>query len=365
MVRILQIVPNMQAGGLETFIMNVYRNIDRSKVQFDFLVNYKEKKFYDDEIEKLGGKIYRFSLRNDNNIIKYIKDLDKFFKEHKEYKVIHCHMASIGFIIFWIAKKNGVKIRIAHSHNTNTENTLKGHLKRILIKPYKNLSTENFACSKEAGKFLFKNKKFEVIPNSIELEKFKYNEEYRKEIRNELSLQEDNLVYGHVGRFCKQKNHRFLIEIFESIVNKNPKARLVLVGTGELGNEIKQLVKNKKIDDKVIFLGNRSDVNKIYSAIDCFIFPSKFEGLGIVLVEAQTAGLKCICSDIIPEEAKICDLYCQKSLKSSADEWAFEAMNLSKIDRKKYYEYAKKSNYDIKKLAKNLEFKYLKMNEED
>jgi len=318
MERILHIIPNMQSGGLETFIMNVYRNIDREKIQFDFLVHYEERKFYDNEIELLGGKIYRFSLRNDNNIFKYIKKLDTFFKEHREYKIIHCHMASVGFLLFYIARKNGVKIRIAHSHNSNTENTLKGFIKNILIKPYKYLSTHRLACSEQAGKFLFGKMKFEVIENAIDINKFLYNLNVRKKVRKQLNLQ-DKFVIGHIGRFCDQKNHNFLIECFAKFHKENYNSVLMLIGDGELKGKIQKKVKKLNLDKDVIFLGNRKDVNELYQAMDCFAFPSKFEGLGIVLIEAQVSGLNVISSSNIPDEAIITDNI--KLLNTDIDLW--------------------------------------------
>lgn len=365
MIRILQIVPNMQSGGLETFIMNVYKNIDREKVQFDFIVHYNEKKFYDDEIEKLGGKIYRFSLRDDNNIFKYIIELNKFFRNHKEYKIVHCHMASIGFIIFLIAKKNGVKVRIAHSHNSDTEKTLKGFIKKVLMKPYKYVSTINFACSKKAGKFLFGKKHFEVIPNAINLEKFEFNEKIRNSKREELNIREENYLVGHVGRFCEQKNHKFIIDIFKEINKKDEKAILLLIGVGELKDSIKEKVKELKLEEKVIFLENRKDVNELYQAMDCFVFPSNFEGLGIVIVEAQASGLKCVCSDVVPEEANITDLFNELSLKDDPGKWAEKILENKKIDRSLVMKDVKKSKFDIKKVSKVLEDKYCKLYMED
>ena len=213
-IRVLQVVPNMNSGGLENLIMNIYRNIDRSKVQFDFIVHYEKRGFFDDEIESLGGKIYRFSVREDNNIIKYVKDLNLFFKNHPEYRVVHGHMASLGFIYLGIAKKYKVPVRIAHSHGTSHLRTIKGYIKFFTFKLVKYESNVNFACSTEAGKYLFGNKrKFEFIPNAIDMDKFEYDEEIRKEYRHKLDL-DGKLVLGHVGRFNLQKNHNFLLDIY-------------------------------------------------------------------------------------------------------------------------------------------------------
>ena len=360
MERILQIVPNMQSGGLETFIMNMYRNIDRSKFQFDFIVHYRERKFYDDEIEKMGGKIYRFSLRNDNNIIKYIIELDAFFKKHKEYKIIHCHMASIGFLAFLLAKKNGIKIRIAHSHNSNTENTLKGVIKSILIKPFKYLSTHRLACSEQAGKFLFGKMKFKVVENAIDISEFLYNFDVRQKVRKELNLQ-NKFVIGHIGRFCKQKNHDFLIDCFAKFHKENNESVLLLIGEGELKEKIQTKVKELNLDESVIFLGNRKDVNELYQAMDCFAFPSKFEGLGIVLIEAQVSGLKVIASTNIPEEAIITDNI--KLLNTEINLWIENIKDISmhtergKLDNRIY-------RYDITFVANKLMRMYTNILEE-
>lgn len=358
-IRILQIVPNMQSGGLETFIMNIYRNIDRDIVQFDFLVHYKEKKFYDDEIEKMGGKIYRFSLRNDNNIFKYMKELDSFFGEHKEYKVIHCHMSSIGFLIFLIAKKHGIKIRIAHSHNANTEKTFKGIVKNILIKPLKYISTINYACSEKAGKFLYGNKNFEVIPNAIDIRKFSYNEEIRKKIRKQLNL-ENNFVIGHIGRFCVQKNHEFLIEIFNNLCRKNSQLKLILVGEGELEKKIKNKVEQLGIQDKVVFLGIVKNANEIYQAMDCFVLPSVFEGLPVSGIEAQISGLPCVFSDNITTEVKISKNVFFAPINDIKiwENYLYKIINNDVFQREK--DECNSQKFNVIKIAKKLQDQYIR-----
>ena len=361
-VRILQIVPNMQMGGLENFIMNIYRNIDRNNIQFDFLVHYEERKFFDDEIEKMGGRIYRFSLRNDNNIFKYIWKLNKFYKMNN-YKIIHCHMSSIGFVNFIIAKKNGIKIRIAHSHNNSTDNTLKGKLKRIMMLPYKYVSTINFACSESAGKFLYGKKTFEVIPNAIDIKKFSYNIEKRKKYRDMLNFSDDTFVIGHIGRFNVQKNHKFIIEIFEKIVKKVSKAKLVLIGEGELKLEIENLVKNKRLFENVLFLENTNDVNNFYQAFDCFLFPSLFEGLGITLIEAQIAGLKCFTSsNVVAKETKITENIYYLNLDEDANYWAEKIINEKEYNRRDFSKEVYDAGFEIKQVANKLEEKYIMLN---
>ena len=214
MLKVLHIVPNMNRGGLETFIMNVYRQIDRKKIQFDFLEHYKQESAYDKEIIKLGGKIYHFALRNDNNIINYIIALNAFFKKHPEYKIVHCHMESIGFIVFKIAQKYGISVRIGHAHTNSTTKDIKGYIKNLTSRLFKYTTTYNLACSKKAGDYLFKKHPYHILNNSIDFKKFSFSEEKRKKIRQELQISNDTFVIGHVGRIDKIINQLFLLEIF-------------------------------------------------------------------------------------------------------------------------------------------------------
>lgn len=357
--RILHVVPNMQAGGLETLIMNIYRNINRDKVQFDFLVHYQGDFFFDNEIRNLGGKIYKLSIRDDNNFIKYLKDLRHFFYEHKEYSIVHGHMESLGRFYLKEAKRNKIPIRIAHSHNSSTEKTIKGYVKSLLLKEYDKYATDLFACSKQAGNYMFKNKEFLVLNNAIDTEKFSFDQNIRNEVRKELDIK-DKFVIGHIGRFCEQKNHKFIIEIFEKVLKRNKNSVLILVGSGELEDNIKELVKIKGIEDNVKFLGVRKDIPNIYMAMDCFLFPSLFEGLGIVAIEAQCSGLPVIASDVIPEEANVTDKFCKVSLNESVEKWA-DIVNAfsNNIVRNNESENVKEAGFDIKELTKKLEKYYL------
>lgn len=297
MIRILHIVPNMQAGGLETLIMSWYRNIDRSKVQFDFLVHYQGKFFYDDEIERLGGKIYHLSVRDDNNFIKYLHDLDSFFKEHREYKIVHGHMESLGQFYFRAAKKYGVPVRIAHSHNSATEPTLKGKVKGILAKGFPKYATHCFACSELDNAF----------------------------------------VVGAVCRIDKLKNPFFLIDTFGEIKKRERSAKLVWLGSGDLDEQVKQYAKEKGLMSDCVFLGSRTDVNDWYSAMDILLFPSTLEGLGMVLIEAQVSGLMCYTSKNVSEETDLTGLVHFADLSEGAPKWAEtilkQAKNYRRISR--------------------------------
>ncbi len=358
-IRVLHIVPNMQAGGLETLIMNIYRNIDRTKVQFDFLVHYTGTYFYDDEIRSLGGKIYKLSVRDDNNFIKYLKDLDTFFKEHSEYKIVHGHMESLGQFYFKAAKKNHVPVRIAHSHNSATENTLKGRMKGLLLKRYQVYATDYFACSQKAGEFMFPGRKFTVLKNAIMIHNFLYNETERNRLRKELGI-EDKLAIGHVGRFCAQKNHTFLIDIFKEISELEDHAVLLLVGAGETFEKIKEQVRENNLEQCVIFLGVRKDISSLYQAMDCFVFPSLFEGLGIVAIEAQCSGLPVVGSDMIPKEAAATSQFHYMSLNDSAEAWAKEIINVTKQKREAEIEKIRAAGYDIQAVAAYLQDFYIK-----
>ena len=271
MVRVLQISGNMNMGGQETFIMNVYRNIDRSKIQFDFVVHSKERGYYDDEIEKLGGRIYRITPMT-KNIFKHCKELKNVIKKGK-YEIIHRHTSSsIVFIDLLIAKICGVKKRIVHSHNNLSKNVI---LHKI-FRPFLNLlSTDKMACSIEAAKWLFGNKYCkcaEVVNNGVELTKFLFNKELRNLTRKKYDVQ-DNIIIGHVGRFDYQKNHNYILKIFSKVIEKNDKYRLWLVGEGAIKEEIKQKAKEENIEKYIKFFGIVDNVNELLQGMDIFVFP--------------------------------------------------------------------------------------------
>lgn len=288
-IRVLQVVPKMQAAGIESFIMNVYRNIDRNKIQFDFLVHSKEKATFDDEIESLGGKIYKLTYKDDKNFIKYIKDLNAFFQTHREYQIIHGNMQSMMPVYLKIAKKYNVTARIAHSHNSNYEKSIKGFLLHCLSRFSYKFANYHFACSKEAAHYLFSNKKYIFIPNAIDTEKFKFDQSLRTSIRKELNINENTIVIGSIARFEYQKNHKRLILIFKDYVNHNPNSILLLFGEGKLLNAIKELVETNDLNKYVKFMGIRKDVYKFMNAMDLFILTSFYEGLPVVGIEIGRA----------------------------------------------------------------------------
>lgn len=359
-IRVLHILQRMEAGGTQALLMNIYRKIDRTKVQFDFLVVYKEKQFYDDEIESMGGHVYKLSFREDLNLPKFQKDLKNFFKQHHEYQVVHCHAYTIGYFCLKAAKKAGIPVRIAHSHNNETVHDIKYLPKLFMQRLFTLNATDLFACSEEAGKYLFKDKPFRVLKNAIDSQQFIANENTRREVRQELGL-ENKFVVGHVGRLHPQKNHDFLIDVFAEIKKKKPEAELILVGTGPLEEKVRSKVADKGLTESVQFLGNRKDMNRVYQAMDVFVFPSLFEGLGIVAIEAQAASVPIVCSEGLPPETDITPIYRKLMLSDGAEKWAKTAIEMARSPEAhtNMQKYIIDAGFDMSATAKNMEEYYL------
>jgi glycosyltransferase involved in cell wall biosynthesis len=302
-LRVLHVVVNMNRGGAETLLMNIYRNIDRSKIQFDFLT-CKEGVF-DKEIMQLGGNVYRIPYITDVGHFKYRKTLEDFFNSNLNYKIVHSHLDKMSGLVLQAAKKVRVPVRISHSHNTSSEGSMAAKLYKWYIGQLINQNATNYyACSQVAGEWLFKERaaSASILKNGIDLDQFKYSPQTRREIREELHLLENNIVFGHVGRFAHQKNHEFLIDVFAEFCKSDKDSVLLLVGDGPLREKVKKKVFDLKINNKVKFLGVRSDITRILQALDLFIFPSLHEGLPVSLIEAQGAGLPCFISDQISKE---------------------------------------------------------------
>ncbi len=305
-IRVLQIMPAMNAGGMESFVMNVYRTIDRDQVQFDFLYHYDMPCFYDQEILRLGGKITKLTVRQDNNLPRYLAQLKAFFKANPQYRVIHGHYSGFGMFYNPVARKCGITVRAGHSHNTNYEKNLVGRLDRLMSSRFSSGLTHRFACGMEAGKALFGDKPFVFLPNGVDAAAFAASDPAdRAALRRELGMGESDLLYGHIGRFTQQKNHKYLLEIFGALLRVQPQARLVLLGEGQLLEETRALA--APLGDRVIFAGVRSDTARFYRAMDAFLLPSLFEGLPVVMVEAQAAGLPCFVSDTVDHSAAFAD----------------------------------------------------------
>ena len=299
-IRVLQIMPAMDTGGMETVVMNLYRAMDREKVQFDFLYHYDKPCFYDEEICALGGRITKLTVRQDNNLPKYLRELRAFFSAHPEYRVIHGHYSGFGMFYNTVARRCGVPVRAGHSHNTAYEHNLVGQLDRMMSAQFDRELTHRFACSQRAGEMLYGSHSFKVLPNGVNTDRFaRHDAADRAALRAELGVAEDEILFGHVGRFTQQKNHAGLLELFASLRQRMPRARLVLVGGGALEPQIREQAARMGLGQSVIFAGVRGDMQRLYHAMDVFLLPSLFEGLPVVLVEAQVSGLPCFVSDTV------------------------------------------------------------------
>ena len=362
-LRVLQVVTHMERGGLESMIMNYYRYIDREKIQFDFLVHRQERAAFDDEIESLGGKIYRLP-RLVPWSKSYLSALNRFFDEHPEYKIIHVHQDCLSSVILKAAAKHDVPVRIAHSHSANQDKNIKYPIKLWYKRKIPRHATHLFACGKEAGDWMFSGAPYQIVNNAIDAAAYTYDADKRGELRRQLVLA-DELVIGHVGNFTQPKNHPFLLEIFTALLKKEPNAVLLLVGGGEEMSQIREKAQKLGIAEHVHFLGVRSDVADLMQAMDVFVFPSLYEGLGIALIEAQAAGLHCVVSDTIPHEAYLTDLVDSESLSAPAEKWAEKILAKRAIPRTDRRAEIAAHGFDITTEAVKLQEFYLKAYEQN
>ena len=319
MKKILCIVGGMNAGGAETFLMKIFRTIDRNAIQMDFCVGDLKKGFYDDEIIKNGGKIIHVTKKSVNPIKSFL-DIKKVTKEGNYYGVIRISQHSLSALDLLAAKLGGANKCIFRSSNSNSCGNFLNRALHFLFRPLAIvIPNVKIAPSDKAAIHMFginqlKNGKVNILNNGLQIENYKYNSIIRKSKRKELGLLDDDFVLGHIGRMTKQKNHKYLLDIFEKYLDINPKAKLMLIGEGELKSEIINYAKEKNIFDKILFLGVRTDTNKLYQTMDCFVFPSLFEGMPNTVIEAQTSGLKCIISNNITSDVDLtgniifCDL---------------------------------------------------------
>ena len=326
MKRVLQIVDSMGYGGIQSFIMNVYRLIDREEIQFDFLLHHKPSNSYDDEILKMGGKIFYLPSRSEG-VLKNRKALNEFFKNHKEYNVVHEHESSLSYIEpLVIAKNHGVQVRIMHSHNTKmTQNIMHNMLHNLHSINIDKVATNYLACGELAGQWMYgKSKvkdKFYVLYNGISLKDYAYDAELRKSMRKELGIHNE-IVIGHAGRFTKVKNQKFLLEIFKEFHNKYENSFLVLAGDGDLFEKMQEYAKELNISEYVKFLGMRNDIKRVIQAMDVMVLPSLHEGFPVIAIEAQANGLPVYLSDTITTEAVIKENVHIVKLDLTAKEWA-------------------------------------------
>ncbi len=366
-IRVLHNIALMDTGGIETLVMNLYRHIDKERLLFDFLVHRPQEGFYEREIKEYGGKIYRTCPFNPLHLNQFKKECMQVFEEHPEYKVFHAHQ-ELSLWTLEYAHKMGIPTRICHSHNAKTVVNLKYFFflyEKMFIKKH---CTDMFMCSPPAGEWIFGKKavregKVKYINGIIETEKFKYDETVRREMREELGVG-DKLVIGHIGRFMQQKNHTFLLDIFSCIHKKNPNTVLVLCGNGRLEDDIKAKAKALGIENDIIYTGVKDYVNvqtcRLYQAFDIYLFPSLWEGLPLTGIEAQTAGLPILMSDVIADETIVTPNVTKFSLSSSAEQWADKALDiLSNYKRKDGQPEVAKAGFDVRETADWLQEFYI------
>lgn len=360
-IRVLHVIGSMNMAGAETMLMNLYRNIDRSKVQFDFMVHTRDKADYDDEIKSLGGRIFNVPRFTVKNLPDYKRQWHSFFDSHPETKIVHGHIGSSASVYLDIAKKHGCHT-IAHSHNTASDRMAYN----IVSYPTRYIADNLFACSQLAGvrrfgERMWKKKNGTVVKNAIDINRFLFDISKREELRSRHNWQ-DKFVVGHVGRFCTQKNHEFVIDVFYHLQKIKPQSLLVLFGKGELEDKIHQKANELGIKQKICFMGLSTQIPEYMMAMDVLLFPSLFEGLPVTIVEAQATGLPCVISDTITDEVKISDLVEFVSLGKDAQYWAQMLISKQRIC-KNMGEIIKKYGYSISDSAKSIVEFYLSISD--
>ena len=367
-IRVLHNIASLHFGGAQAFLMNVYNNIDREKVQFDFVVTPEEKKDLYEQVEQMGGRIFVCPKYTGKNHFAYCRWWNDFFAEHPEYHVIHGHVRSTASIYLKIAKKYGL-VTIAHSHSTSNGSGISAIVKNIMQLPIRHTADYLFACSDKAGKWLYgekatKQPNYRMIPNGVDLKRFAFHEEKRRQMRNQLKITEDTFVVGHIGRITVPKNHQFLVELFAAYHKENPKSRLLLVGDGELFEAVQQQCTQLGIREAVIMVGSKTNTEDYYQAMDLFVFPSLWEGLPVSVVEAQANGLICLLSDVITRDVDLTDQVKYLSLNEKS-RWINEiATACPKLRTAASPENMKKLQpFDASVVAKQLQDFYLEQNE--
>ena len=362
-IRIAQIMGKWVGGGVEAVVMNYYRHIDKDKIQFDFICDADSTNIPYEEIEKLGGKV--ILIPPYQKVFKYHKELKRVLKEGN-YKIVHSHINTLSVFSLFAAKCAGVPVRIAHSHaTTSNKEFLRNIIKNILRKFSKIYATDYYACSELAGRFQFGNKAFNeekvtIINNAIDIDKFLYNKEKRKKIRDELNISDETILIGNVGRLESVKNQKFVIDIFNEYLKNNNNAFLVIIGEGSLKKTLLNYIEEMNLKDKVKLVGQREDVDFVYSALDVFLFPSLYEGFGLSLIEAQCSGVNCLASNNVVKEINVSSCIKFLDLTLGAYEWA-KNIEMNYNRNSKFYLKDNINNFDIKKQVVFLKKIYIEL----
>lgn len=325
MKKILCIVGGMNAGGAETFLMKIFRNINKNEFQMDFCIGNEEKGFYDDEILSNGGKIVHVTKKSKNPFKSFI-EIKKIVEIGNYNSVIRISQHSLSAIDLLAAKLGGADKCIFRSSNSNSCGNFFNRFLHCIFKPLAiivpnvKIAPSDKAAIHMFGRAQFKHKKVIILNNGLNVEKYKFNKNIRDNKRKQLKIKDEDFVIGHVGRMTKQKNHMFLINVFIKYLEKNPNAKLMMIGTGELKNEILEYINDNNLEKHVLLLGERYDTNELYQAMDCFVFPSLFEGMPNTVIEAQTSGLNCVISDKITKDVSLTNnvIFCSLN---NIDKW--------------------------------------------
>lgn len=388
-IHVLHVLGGVSLGGAESRIMDLYRQMDREEIQFDFLVHStavksgfqemrlegaqkqsekegssaRKSEFYDKEIRTMGGHIYVLPKFKVYNYLSYRKAVKAFFSAHREFRVVQGHMTSTAGIYLPIAKKAGVPVTVAHARNAGVVKGPKGFATRFFRRGLAGKADYCFACSTLAGQDVFgeeamKAGKVKIIHNAIDVDRFTYKEKVRQETRAQLGIA-DGLALGHVGRFEYQKNHPYLLDVFAAVCRERPDACLLLLGDGEGRPAMEEKSRQLGVADRVHFLGNRRDAQRFYQAMDVFLLPSFFEGLPGVLVEAQAAGLRCFVSDTVTREAKATDLVTYLSIGEPPARWAEEILKQADYDRRNTSQEMRAAGFDVRTQAEGYRRFYL------
>jgi len=364
MVRVLHVLSTLNIGsGIANFVMNYYKKIDREKIQFDFLLFSEPENTYTNDVQKLGARVYYIPKPSLKNMFKYKQSIDDFFASHKgEWEVIHLHEVLVQSVVLPAAKRIGIEKRFVHAHGGNIRISAIKRVRNFFLE-FNMLKNANrfVACSDHAAKAEFGGKvKYEVINNAIDIERYIFSPIQVEQIKKELGINGEQFIVGTVGRMSIQKNPIFMVEIMKKIINRIPNALFLYIGDGEMREDIVREINNSGLNSKFILLGNRKDCNVAMQAIDCFVFPSIFEGLGIAAIEAEASGIYVLASDRVPKITKVCNRI--EYLPLEEDLWASRIIELQKLGTFKKVnalEYMKESIYSISQNIKRLEELYL------
>jgi glycosyltransferase involved in cell wall biosynthesis len=363
-VRVLQMIGSLNHGGSQAVVINLYKAIDREQIQFDFILDKENETDLVPLVESLGAKVYIFPSFRGTNIHEIKKVWNDFFDEHKEYTILHSHVRSYASIYLPIAHRHGLKI-IIHSHSTSNGRGISSVIKAIMQYPLRYQADYYLACSEESGEWLFgekvvKSSNFHVLQNAIDLDLYKFRDDVRAQVRESLGLVGKH-VYIHVGRLHPAKNHDFLIDVFSKVKDRDKDSSLLIVGGGELHDEIVQKINQLGLKDEVLMLGARNDVPDLFQAADCFLFPSNWEGLPVTVVEAQAAGMPCLISSNITDEVVVSPLVIKLPIDQGIETWVEHIFKVS-MKRRDVSEDIRKAGFDIKTTARWIMDLYLSMN---